>query len=91
MAGCEFALPVEREAHGFELGAHRVDVGVGPLAGMDLAFHCGVLCRHAERIPTHWVEYVETLRALVTGEHVTHRIVPDVAHVDAAGWVWEHL
>ena len=90
-AGRDLAGPIERQAHRFELAAHRVDVGVGPRAGVDLAFHGGVLRRHAEGVPSHWMQDVEALGALVAGKDIAHRVVAHVAHVDAPGGVREHL
>ena len=51
----------------------------------------GVLRRHAEGVPAHRMQDVVAARALIAGEHVAHRVVPHVAHVDAPGRVGEHL
>ena len=91
IAGGEFARPVEGQAHRFELVAHRRDIPVGPLLGVDAVLHRGVLCRHAEGIPAHRMENVEPPGALVACDHVPHRVVADMAHMDAPGGVGEHL
>ena len=91
IAGREFARPVDGEAHGLELGLHGGDVGVGPLGGVGLALHGGVLGRHAEGVPAHGVEDIEAAGALVAGEHIAHGIVSDVPHMDAPGGVRKHL
>ncbi len=37
------------------------------------------------------MEHIESLGALVTGEHVAHGIVAHMAHVDAPRGIGEHL
>ena len=91
LAGGEFAAPVEREADPLELGAHRRDVGPGPVAGMDLLLHRGIFGGHAERVPAHRVEHFIALHPPVPGEHVAHRVVADMAHMDAPRRIGEHL
>ena len=66
-----------------ELAAHGGDVVVGPGAGMDLLVHRRVLGRQAEGVPAHRVQHVEAARPLVARDHVAHRVVAHVAHVDA--------
>src|SRR6185437_5526721 len=91
VTGRELAIPVQREANALELFAHRPDVGPGPFARMHLALHRRILGRHSERVPTHWVEHFMALHAAVAGDHVAHRVVADVAHVDAPRRIGEHL
>jgi hypothetical protein len=91
VAGRELAAPVEREAEPLQLRPHRVDIRPGPLAGMDLFLHRGILGRHSERVPAHRVEHFEALHPPVAGEHVAHRVVADMAHVDAPRRIGEHL
>jgi hypothetical protein len=91
VAGRDLAGPVEREAHRLELLAHLLDVGVGPGRRVDALLHGRVLGRQAEGVPAHRVEDVEALRPLRAGQHVAHRVVADVPHVDAPRGVGEHL
>ena len=91
IAGGDLARPVEREAHRLQLTAHRVDIGVGPLGRMRLVLHRRVFRRHAEGVPAHRVQNVEAARPLVAGHDVAHRVVADMAHVDAPGGIGEHL
>ena len=60
IAGRDLAAPVERQPHRLQLLLHRRDVLVGPRLGMDLALDCGVLGRHAEGVPAHRMQHVET-------------------------------
>ena len=57
---------------------------IGPAAGMDATLNGGVLGRHAEGVPPHRMEHVETPRAHIAGKHVAHGVVADMAHMDAA-------
>ena len=91
VAGRELATPVEREAHALQLRAHGGDVVVGPFGGMDAALDRRVLRRQAERVPAHRVQDVMAFGAHGAGNHVAHRIVPDVPHMDAPRRVGEHL
>jgi len=36
------------------------------------------------------VQDIETLGALVAGDHVAERVIAHMAHMDAPGWVGEH-
>jgi hypothetical protein len=58
---------------------------------MDLVLLGGVLGRQAEGVPAHRVQHVEALGALVARDHVAHRIVADMAHMDAPRRIGEHL
>ena len=91
VAGGDLARPVDRQAHLLELGAHGRDVGIGPFGRVDLALHGRVLRRQAEGVPAHGMEHVVAARPLVTRDHVADRVVADVAHVDTARWIGEHL
>ena len=91
VAGRDLAAPVDREPHRPELSAHGVDVVVGPLCRMDLLLHGGVFRGQAESVPSHGMEHVEAAGALVAGNDVAHGVVADMAHVDAARGVREHL
>ena len=91
VAGRELSGPVEREADALQLLAHRFDIGPGPLPWMDLALHRGIFGRHPKRVPAHRVQHFHTLHPAEAGQHVPHRIVADMPHVDAPGRIGEHL
>ena len=84
VAGGEFPLPVEGQAHHLQLPAHGGNVVVGPALGVHAFFHGGVFGGHAEGVPAHRVQYGVSARTLVPRDHITHRVVPHMAHVDAA-------
>ncbi|CRM87541.1 hypothetical protein [Pseudomonas sp. 22 E 5] len=81
LAGGHFAGPVHRQAQAAQLGLHVGDVLVGPLGGSYVVFHRGVFRRHAEGVPTHGLQDILALHALVTGNHVTDGVVAHVPHV----------
>jgi hypothetical protein len=91
LASSEFAAPVEREAEALQLRLHRRDVGAGPGAGMDALFHRRVLGGHAERVPPHRVQHLVAAHPPIAREHVAHRVVADMPHVDAPRRIGEHL
>ena len=91
LAGRQFAAPVKGKAQRLQLAAHCRDIGPCPFAGMDLLFHRGIFRRHAERVPAHRVQHFIALHPPEPGEHVAHRIVADMTHVDAAGRIRKHF
>ena len=91
VAGREFARPVERQSHELELAAHDGDVVVGPALRVDAVLHGRVLGRQAEGVPAHGMEDVVALRPHIAGNNVAHRVVADVAHMDAPRRIGEHL
>ena len=91
VAGGELARPIPRQAHRLELALHCGDVGVGPIARVDLVVARGVLRRQAEGVPADRVQHVVTERAAVARDHVAQRVVADMTHVDAARRIGEHL
>ena len=91
IAGRDLARPVERQTHGFELRAHRVDVGIGPARRMRLVLHRSVFGGHAESVPAHRMQHVVAPRAPEPRHYVAHRVIADMAHVNAAGGVGKHF
>ena len=91
VAGRDLARPVERQAHRLQLRPHRVDVGVGPGRRMGVVLHRGVFRRHAEGVPAHRMQDVVAAGAPEARDHVAHRVVAHVPHMDAARRIREHL
>ena len=91
IAGGDLARPVERAADRLHLLAHLGDVGVGPGRRMHALLDRRVLGRQPERVPAHRMEDVEALGPLQPGDDVAHRVVADMAHVDAPRGIGEHL
>ena len=91
LAGRQLAAPVEREAEALQLRLHVFDIVAGPAAGMDALFHRGVFRWHAERVPAHRVENLVPRRLLVAREYVAHRVIADMADMDAPAGIGEHL
>ena len=91
IAGRDLARPVERQPHALELAPHGGDVGIGPGGGMRLVLHRRVLGGHAESVPAHGMDHVAAGRATVAGDHVAHRVVAHMPHVDAPGGIGKHL
>ena len=91
VAGGEFAVPIDGEAHGLKLAAHGFDVFFCPFAGVEAAFDGGVFCRQSKSVPAHRVQDVKAFGGLKTGDDIAECVVADMAHMDAAGWIGEHL
>ena len=91
IAGGELAGPVERQAHRLQLALHRGDVGIGPVARIDLVVPRRVLGGQAEGVPAHRMQHVEARGAAEAGDHVAHRVVAHVPHMDASRGVGKHL
>jgi len=92
VGGVHFAIPIVAEAEFLKLTAKVVGIGLGGnarvLAGLD-----GVLLgRQSEGIPTHGVENVEAIHALVATNDVSGGVslgMPDVQTL--ARRIWEHV
>ena len=91
VAGRELAAPIDGESELHELLPHVGDVFPRPRPRMDVVVHRGVLCGHAERVPPHRMENVESLGLAVARYHVAHRVIAHVPHVDFARGVRKHL
>ena len=91
VAGREHARPVKAEAQWLHLGDHRVDILIGPIGGVAAAGHCGIFGGHAEGVKAHRVQHVKAARQLVARDDVAHRVVADMADMDAPRGIGEHL
>ena len=91
IAGCEFTGPIDGQAQRLHLSTHVGDIVVGPCFGVTTNCHRSVFRRHAECIPTHWVQDVVTGADLIPRDYVAHGVVAHVTHVDASRWIWKHL
>src|SRR5262245_4219823 len=58
---------------------------------MDLAVDSSVFGGHSKRIPAHRMQYAIAHGALITGDHVPHRVIAHMTHMNAPRGVWEHL
>ncbi len=88
----DLPLPVDRPAEALHLGAHRLDVALDRLARMTALADRRVLGRQPERVPAHGPHDVPAAAAAHVGLDVAHRVVEDVAHVEArARRVRQHL
>ena len=91
VAGDQGPRPVERDPQPVEGGPLGVDVLVGPGLGVDPALDGRVLGGQAEGVPADRVEHVVALHPLQPGDHVAARERLQVAHVQVAGGVREHV
>src|SRR3989454_433606 len=91
LTGIDLAIPVVGEPELLELGAHVVDVLVGPDRGVNAVLDGRVLGGQAEGVPAHRVEHVEAAHRLVAGEEGADRVVAHVTHVNAPGRARKHL
>ena len=87
----KFARPINRKAQPLQLRAHRRDIGPCPCARMDILFHCGIFGGHAKGVPPHRMEHRMPRHPLITSEHIAHRIIADMPHMDAPRRIGKHL
>jgi hypothetical protein len=90
IASGEFARPVIREAHPPELTLHVLDVGARPLRRRGAVLDRRIFGRQTESIPTHRLQHILALHALVTTDHVADGVVAHMPHVQCPAWVHEH-
>ena len=91
LAGGDFAVPIVAEGEAAMGLLHRGDVLEGPLARRHLVGDGGILGGKSEGVPAHGVQHVEAAHPLVAGKRVADRIVADVADVEGAAGVGQHL
>ena len=89
-AGRELAAPIVAETQALELGAHVLDVGVGPLGGRDAVLDGGVLGRQPEGVPAHGLQDIPAPHALVARDHIPDGVVADMPHVELPARIGEH-
>ena len=91
VASGELACPVERKSDPLQLRFHRLDIGAGPVAGMNLLLHRSIFSRHSESIPAHRMQHFKPAHRLIARQHIAHRVIADMAHMDAPAGIGEHF
>ena len=92
VGGVDLAVPVVGKAEGLELAAEVVDVGLGGDAGMLAGLDGVLLGGETEGVPTHGVEDIESVHALVATDDVGGGVSFGVADVEAsAAGVRKHV
>ena len=90
LAGCQLAIPVEREAQTVELPFHVIDIGIRPLRGRHVVLNGGIFRRHAKSVPAHRLQDVVAEHFVEAREHIADRVIAHVPHVQLARRVGEH-
>ena len=85
------AVPIVGKAHALEAGLLGFDVGIRPFGRMAMVLDGSIFCRQAEGVPTHGMQNVEALHAIVASNNVANRIVAGVAHVNVTRGIREHF
>ena len=91
LAGGNFAVPIVAEGEAAMGLFHRGDILQGPLARRHFVGDGGVLRGESESVPAHGVQHVEAAHPLIAGKRVADGIVADVADVEGAAGVGQHL
>ena len=91
LAGGDFAVPVVGEGEAAVGALHFLNVGEGPFAGRALVGDGGVFGGETEGVPAHGVEDVVAAHPHIAGEGVADGVIADVADMERAAGVGEHL
>ena len=91
VAGGELALPVVAEAEAAKLAPHVPDVPGRPVCRVRAPFEGRVLRRQPESVPADGMHHGEAAAPVEAGHHIPDRVIPDMAHVDAARGIGQHL
>ena len=92
IGGVHFTIPIVAEAEFLKLTAEVVGIGLGSNARMLAGLDSVLLGRQSEGIPTHWVENVEAIHALVATDDVSGSVSLGVPNVQTlARRIWEHV
>ena len=86
----DFPAPVIGKPQALQLGAHVVDVLVGPLGRRHAVLYCRVLRRQAEGVPAHGLEHVPALQTLVAGYHVAYGVISHMSDMQLPAGVGKH-
>ena len=86
----DFAGPVEGGAHAAELGAHALDVAIGPGVGVDVLPDGGVFGGEAEGVEADGEEDVLAAHAVIAGGDIRGGEGVPVDDVEVAAGVGEH-
>ena len=90
VGGDKLGAPVKTVAHHAQLFVHALDVGIGPLFGVDAALDGGVFGGEAKGVMTDGKENVIAAHAHKTRAGVGRGHGIPVADVKVAGWVSKH-
>jgi len=90
-AGSDLGLPVIAQAQAAHLAAHVGYVLERPLSGRGLVFESGVFRREVRRHPSPWMKDVVALHPHVRGQGIADGVVADMAHVELARGIGQHL
>src|SRR3546814_1711895 len=74
-----------------QLRAHGCDILARSASRMHILFHGCALSGHAEGVPAHGVQHFIPDHPAEACQYVSHRIIADMADMNAAGGVRKHL
>ena len=85
------AIPVVRKAHALKACFLCFDVSISPSSRVTIVLDCRIFGRQSKSIPTHRMKYIISTHGVITCRNVTKRIVTNMAHVNIARRIREHL
>ena len=91
LGGRELAVPVDRPSHPLHLAADGGDVRARRGGRVKAGADGSILGRQPERVVPHRVHDPVAVAAPVQRDHVAHRVVLDVPHVQLARGIGQHL
>jgi len=53
-------------------------------------FNRSIFSWQAEGVPTDWMQYIKALHAFIACHGITQTVIPDMTHMQVAGWVGKH-
>ena len=91
VVGGEHPVPVDRPAEPLHLAADPLDVALGHLTRVAALPDRRVLRWKAEGVEAHRAQHLEPMPPSEVGDDLAEHVVPDVAHMELAGRVRQHL
>src|SRR5262249_49729736 len=91
LEGPYFSVPVVGNPHALKGRLTGFDVLQCPIAWMQLVLDGRILSRQTKGVPAKRMENVVSTHHPVTRERVANAVVSEVAHMDVAGRIGEHL
>src|SRR5262249_13612026 len=88
----DLTRPVVHGANFLELALEILDIASRADRWMNAFLDCVILGRRAERIPSHRMKYIKSLKPLISRPAVRKDVTPPMADMQPRSrWIWKHI
>ena len=90
VTGRLFPIPVDGQTKPLQLTSHLLDIAVGPVPWIDVAFDRSVLRWKSEGIPAHGMEHRPAAHPLNSCDHIRDHVITHMTHVQCSRGIRKH-